>query len=132
MHATQEGQQEDMAAWGGRGVDLDHASLANTRLVPQASGYVCSTTCSPSVIPGPIAESAGRETPLLVNETLSLAAWHVSSSLCSRRAFLQTLPGSSWQHGGQAQGQFITPPGKNGIAGVTAGKLIHSAPLWQI
>ena len=52
------------ATWGGRGVDLDHASLANTSLVSQASGYVCSTTCSPSVIPGPIAESTGRETPV--------------------------------------------------------------------
>ena len=37
----------------------------------------------------------GERHPLLVNETLSLAAWHVSSSPCSRRAFLQTLPGSS-------------------------------------
>ena len=74
----------------------------------------------------------GERHPLLVNETLSLAAWHVSSSPCSRRAFLQTLPGSSWQHGGQAQAQFITSPGKNGIAGVTAGKLIHFAPLWLI
>ena len=74
----------------------------------------------------------GERHPLLLNETLSLAAWHVSSSPCSRRAFLQTLSGSSWQHGGQAQAQFITPPGKNGIAGVTAGKLIHFAPLWLI
>ena len=74
----------------------------------------------------------GERHPLLLNETLSLAAWHVSSSPCNRRAFLQTLPGSSWQHGGQAQAQFITPPGKNGIAGVTAGKLIHFAPLWLI
>ena len=74
----------------------------------------------------------GERHPLLLNETLSLAAWHVSISPCSRRAFLQTLPGSSWLHGGQAQAQFITPPGKNGIAGVTAGKLIHFAPLWLI
>ena len=74
----------------------------------------------------------GERHPLLLNETLSLAAWHVSSNPCNRRAFLQTLPGSSWQHGGQAQAQFITPPGKNGIAGVTAGKLIHFAPLWLI
>ena len=54
----------------------------------------------------------GERHPLLLNETLSLAAWHVSSNPCNRRAFLQTLPGSSWQHGGQAQSQFITPPGK--------------------
>ena len=74
----------------------------------------------------------GERHPLLLNETLSLAAWHVSNSPCNRRAFLQTLPGSSWQHGGQAQAQFITLPGKNGIAGVTAGKLIHFASLWLI
>ena len=42
------------------------------------------------------------------------------------------LPSSSWQLGGLEQMQFITSPGKNGIAGVSGGKLIHFAPLWPI
>ena len=74
----------------------------------------------------------GEIHPLILNTTLQLAAWHVSNAPCSRRAFVQTLPSSSWQLGGQAQTQFITPPGRNGIAGVSDGRLIHFAPLWQI
>jgi hypothetical protein len=36
------------------------------------------------------------------------------------------------QLGDLAQMPFITTPGKNGIAGVSGGKLIHFAPLWSI
>ena len=70
--------------------------------------------------------------PLVMNQTLQLAAWHVCNDLCNQRAFLATLPSSSWQLRGQVQTQFIIPPGKNGIAGVSQRKLIHFAPLWQI
>ena len=49
---------------GGRGVDLSHTSLGNTGLVPQTSGHVRSTTCSPPALPGSIAEPSGRETPV--------------------------------------------------------------------
>ena len=83
---------------------------------------------SPALLLGP----RGEIHPLIANQTLQLAAWHVSSDPYNRKAFVQTLPSSSWQLGGQAQMQFTTPPGKNGIAGVSAGKLIHFAPLWPI
>ena len=69
---------------------------------------------------------------LILNMTLQLATWHVANAPCSRRAFVQMLPSSSWQLGGQAQMQFITPPGRNGIAGISDRRLIHFAPLWQI
>ena len=74
----------------------------------------------------------GQVHPLIANQTLFLAAWHVSNNPCNRKAFVQTLPSSSWQLGGLVQTQFITPPGRNGIAGVSHGKVIHFAPLWQI
>ena len=74
----------------------------------------------------------GQIHPLIANQTLFLAAWHVSNNSCERKAFVQALPDSSWELGGQAQTQFITPPGRNGIAGVSHGKVIHFAPLWQI
>ena len=82
----------------------------------------------PKLLQGP----QGQSHLLVMNQTLQLAAWHVCNDLCSQRAFLATLPSSSWQLGGQVQTQFIIPPGKNGIAGVSQGKLIHFAPLWQI
>ena len=74
----------------------------------------------------------GQVHPLIANQTLFLAAWHVSNNPCNRKAFVQTLPSSSWQLGGLVQTQFITPHGRNGIAGVSHGKVIHFAPLWQI
>ena len=82
----------------------------------------------PKLLQGP----QGQSHPLVMNQTLQLAAWHVCNDLCSQRAFLSTLPSSSWRLGGQVQTQFIIPHGKNGIAGVSQGKLILFAPLWQI
>ena len=76
---------------------------------------------APKLLQGP----QGQSHPLVMNQTLQLAAWHVCNDLCSQRAFLAALPSSSWQLGGQVQTQFIIPPGKNGIAGVSQGKLIH-------
>ena len=83
---------------------------------------------TPNLLLGP----PGEIHPLIANQTLHLAVWHVSNNLYSRKAFVRTLPSSFWQLGGQVQTQFITPPGRNGIAGVSAGKLIHFAPLWPI
>ena len=74
----------------------------------------------------------GQVHPLIANQALFLAAWHVSNNPCNRKAFVQTLPSSSWQLGSLVQTQFITPPGRNGIAGVSNGKVIHFATLWQI
>ena len=83
---------------------------------------------TPKLLCGP----QGQSHPLVVNHTLQLAAWHVCANPCKREEFQETLPSSSWQLGGRVQTQFITPPGTNGIAGVTSGRLIRFAPLWQI
>jgi hypothetical protein len=83
---------------------------------------------SPRLLQGP----QHQMHPLVANQTLQLAAWHVCSNPGKRKDFLATLPESSWQLGGQVQAQFTTPPGKNGIAGASKGKLIRFAPLWQI
>ena len=61
----------------------------------------------------------GQVHPLIANQTLFLTAWHVSNNPCNRKAFVQTLPSSSWQLGGLVQTRFITAPGRNGIAGVS-------------
>ena len=74
----------------------------------------------------------GQVHPLITNQTLFLAAWHVSNNPCNRKAFLQTLPSSSWQFGSLVLTQFITPSGRKGIAGVSHGIVIHFASLWQI
>ena len=47
----------------------------------------------PKLLQGP----QGQSHPLVMNQTLQLAAWHVCNDLCSQRAFLATLPSSSWQ-----------------------------------
>ena len=105
----------------GRGVDLDHASLATQAWYPRLLDM---SVASPVVLPSfpDLLLPAERKTPVTGGRDL----------VVSRRAFLQTLPDSFWQRGGQAQAQFITPPGKNDIAGVTAGNLIHFAPLCLI
>ena len=75
------------------------------------SGAGASPDCEPDVVPRRVA--------------------CIKQSLQSE-GFVQTLPSSSWQLGGLVQTQFITPPGRNGIAGVSHAKVIHFAPLWQI
>ena len=77
---------------------------------------------TPKLLCGP----QGQSHPLVVNHTLPLAAWHVCANPCKREELQETLPSSAWQT------LFITPPGTNGIAGVTSGKLIRFVPLWQI
>ena len=115
-----------------RGTDTSHAVVAHTGLDPtlldMSLSLLVLLPTSNSLLLGP----QGKMHPLIVNKTLQLAAWHVSNAPCSRRAFVQTLPSSSWQLGSQAQTQIITPPGRNGIAGVSDGRLIYFAPLWQI
>ena len=119
---------------GGR-THTGDSCVANTGLVSESSGIVGLGIVLPILLPwGPklLQGSQGQSHPLMMNQTLQLAAWHVCNDLCSQRAFLATLPSSSWQLGGHVQTQFIIPPGKNGIAGESQGKLIHFAPLWQI
>ena len=103
--------------------------VANTGLVSESFGIVGlppdSLTLGTQVTSGP----EGSITP--VGDESNPATSHlacVQRSLQSK-AFLATLPSSSWQLGGQVQTQFIIPPGKNDIAGVSQRKLIHFALL---
>ena len=118
---------------GGGRTHTGDSCVANTGLVSESSLELSVSLpillpWGPKLLQGP----QGQSHPLVMNQTLQLAAWHVCKDLCKQRAFLATLPSSSWQLGGQVQTQFIIPPGKNGIAGVSQRKLIHFAPLWQI
>ena len=118
---------------GTRGrVSASNTCVAHTSVVPRLLDLSVSLPVLLPTSQNLLLGSQGEMHPLIANQTLVLAAWHISSNLCNRQAFVQTLPSSSWQLGGQAQMQFITPPGRNGIAGVSHGKVIHFAPLWQI
>lgn len=83
-------------------------------------------------LPNLLANPWGQTHPLIDNQTMFLAAWHISSNHSQQEMFHKGLPTSYWHLGGQAQMQFTTQPGLNGIAGVLQGKLIHFAPLWEI
>ena len=78
---------------GGRGIDLNHASLANTSLVSQNSRHVCSAACSPPVLSGPIAEPTGRETPVTTERDLV-----VSRMACLKQSLQSegNSPDASW------------------------------------
>ena len=105
-----------------------HTGLVSHTLLDMSVLLLVLLPMSNNLLLGP----QGEIHPLILNTILQLAAWHVSNAPCSWKAFVQTLPSSSWQLGGQAQTQFITPPGRNGIAGVSDGRLINFAPIWQI
>ena len=118
---------------GTRGrVSASNTCVAHTSVVPRLLDLSVSLPVLLPTSQNLLLGSQGEMHPLISNQTLVLAAWHISSNLSNRQAFVQTLPSSSWQLGGQAQMQFITPPGRNGIAGVSHGKVIHFALLWQI
>lgn len=74
----------------------------------------------------------GEKHPLTVQGTLSLVAWKISGNRSQRQEFLTTLPSSCPSHGGQVPRWLTTAPGKNGLAGVVNGSLIHFRPLWTI
>ena len=74
-------------------------------------------------LPNLLVNPWGQTHPLIDNQTKFLAIWHVSSDQSQEETFHKGLPISYWHLGGQAQTQFITQPGLNGIAGVPQGKL---------
>lgn len=61
-----------------------------------------------------------------------VCAWHVFKQSLQSEGICEDASKLILQLGGQAQTQFITPPGRSGKAGVSNGELIHFAPLWQI
>ena len=74
----------------------------------------------------------GNEHPLIKSDTLCLAAWKVSGEDWKQKAFQKGLQKYTFSPVGQAHELLTTAPGKNGIAGVTQGKLIQFRPLWEM
>ena len=118
-----------------RGGGLTHTGdscVANTGLVSESSGIVglpsdsltlwSQVTSGPAGSITPVGDESNPATSRLACVQRSLQSKGISSN--ASKLILQL--------GGQVQTQFIIPPGKNGIAGVSQRKLIHFAPLWQI
>ena len=75
-------------AESGRGrVDSCHSSVANSGLVPN----ILNMTIAPPVLlpwtPILLCSPQGQSHPLVVNQTLQLAAWHVCANPCKRKEF---------------------------------------------
>ena len=70
--------------------------------------------------------------PLLENNSLSLAAWLVSGETAQIEDFQTGLPPFCSHPGAKELTLVTTAPGKNGVAGVVNGRLIHFKPLWPL
>lgn len=78
-----------------------------------------------------LTDGRGNSHPLTQDGSLSLAAWTVSGITSLRQDFLRSLPPYYFRDGGAARNPLTVPPGTNGVAGVTASRLIHFKPLWH-
>lgn len=92
------------------------------------------TTSAPILLPpmrnllkGP----EGEDHPLLVTESLTLAAWKVSGVDTETKEFQQELPTFYWTQEDQARNPLTRVAGKSGLAGVVNGKQIQFEPLWS-
>ena len=65
---------------------------------------------------------------LVLNKTLTLVTWQVSGKDYLSREFLRNQSLLSSQEG-KVLWEITNPPGRNGLAGVNHGKLIHFDPL---
>lgn len=77
------------------------------------------------VYPELLLNPQGTSHPLVLQNHLQLAAWPVSGNPSRRKEFLNSLQISSVRHGGEALREHTSQPGKNGLAGVCLGRLIH-------
>ena len=68
---------------------------------------------------------SGQTHPLVINQIVTLVAWMVSEGICSRQQFLSGQPILSPIQGNRVLYQFTSRPGRNGLAGVIKGRLIH-------
>ena len=62
--------------------------------------------------------------PLVLNRTLSLAAWKISGDERQQQAFQRTLPPWLSEHG-KARRLLTIAPGQSGLAGVVNDRLIR-------
>ena len=70
--------------------------------------------------------------PLVLNGTLSLAAWKIFGDERQQQAFQRTLPLWLSEHGAEVRRLLTIAPGQSGLAGVVNGRLIRLMPLWQM
>ena len=80
--------------------------------------------------PDMLTSAVGSQHPLLLTNSLSLAAWRLSGSDSVREAFLRMQPTSSPSPGDQVRDQLIAVPGRGGLAGVVNNRRILFRPLW--
>ena len=76
-----------------------------------------------------LSSPTGETHPMLLNNSLHLAAWRISGKLAETRAFQKKLPNFSLKDGERAPEQLTMRPGNAGQAGVVNGKLIQFRPL---
>ena len=67
----------------------------------------------------------GQFHPLVVQRSLSLAAWIISGRTCKQEDFRSKLPNLSYLQNDQVQTLITNRPGRSGLAGVVNNKLIH-------
>lgn len=73
----------------------------------------------------------GKTHPLIVDKTLTLVVWEISSDQSKCKAYKETQRDYLPQHGAKGHNQLITAAGNTGVAGVLKNKLIPFVPLWN-
>lgn len=73
----------------------------------------------------------GKTHPLIVNKTLKLVVWKISSNPSKCKAYQETPQDYLPQHGAKGHNQLITAACDTGVAGVLKNKLIPFVPLWN-
>lgn len=73
----------------------------------------------------------GKTHPLIVNKTLKLVVWTISSDQSKCNSYQETLQDYLPQHGAKGHNQLITTAGNTGVAGILKNKLIPFVPLWN-
>ena len=79
-----------------------------------------------------LVDPSDKPHPLLEANQLRLAVWKVSGIDTLQVEYRRTLPAYSYKHEGKGLKQLTMAPGKSGLAGVVADKLILFRPLWKI
>ena len=103
------------------------------RIILIAPGWQAQTLISMScqepillpVVKNLLRSPLGQNHPLVLNQSLRLAAWIISGRTYKKRAFQNRLQSLSYHPKDQVQIQITNRPGRSGLAGVINNKLIH-------
>ena len=115
--------QEDQ---GGKGITgAGSPNMEVTTMVSSPAGATDRSSLDPTRQPETIDGLLRRPTSLVVSGQLQLAAWKLSGVDSLQQEFQQKLPSCWRQDGAQEQILHTKVHGKDGIAGVLKGKLIH-------